>query len=77
MYLGFSRYDTTKQRLSNFFRDESGVTTYTERPYPEGCFSRCYATEHTLVTVYSESPRVWKEEADTLQFFVQQPQQTA
>ena len=78
LYLGFSRYDTAKETLSNFYRDEdSGVIQYTERPHPEACFSRCYAAEHVRVTIYSLSPRVWKEEADAVHFFVQQPQQTA
>lgn len=73
VYVGFSRYDTEKQTVSQFHRDETGTITYTEHPCSERCLSRCYATEHVRVTVYSASPRVWKEEADETYFFVQQP----
>lgn len=74
LYVGYSRYDVVKQVLSSFYRDDSGKITYNERPQKEACFSRCYATEHVHITIYSHSPRVWKEDS---YFFVQQPTQEA
>lgn len=70
LYVGFSRYDTAKQVLSNF-QQTDGVVRYNERSLSETCFARCYVAEHARVTVYSQSPRIWKEEADTTHFFLQ------
>lgn len=78
LYVGLSRYDTTKKTLSSILRQSDGKTIYTETPY-DGSLARCYVTEFVTVTIYSQSPRVWKEETglrDT-HFFVQQPIQTA
>ncbi len=72
LYVGFSRFDTAKNMLSNFYRDETGKVHYSERPHKEACFSRCYAAENVLVTVYSLTPRVWREDADETHFFIQQ-----
>lgn len=78
LYTGFSRYNTEKKTLSLIARSPSGIT-YTETPCDATVFPRAYSTESARITVYSVSPKVWKEEVgltDT-HFFVQQPIQTA
>jgi hypothetical protein len=77
LYIGFSRYDTTKQVLTKFIRNENGTINMSEAPHTETFFARCYHTENARVNVYSLNPRVWTEEVDTLQCFVQQPIHTA
>jgi hypothetical protein len=77
LYIGFSRYDTTKHVVTKFDHQEDGRILLTEAPCKVPCLSRCYFTEHATVTVYSNSPRIWKEEVGTTHFFVQQPIQTA
>jgi hypothetical protein len=78
LYVGLSRYDTVKKTLSSIIRTAGG-TLYTETPYADGHFARCYVSEFATVTIYSTSPRVWKEEmgVNDQTFFVQQPTQTA
>jgi len=79
LYIGFSRYDTTKKTLSNFQINNQSIL-YSETPHTNQCFSRCYSTEHVRVTIYSVLPRVWKEEVgiDELHFFLEkQPTQVA
>ena len=73
LYIGFSRYDTTKQVLTKFIRNENGTINMSEASHTETFFARCYHTENARVTVYSLNPRVWTEEVDKLQCFVQQP----
>lgn len=77
LYIGYSRYDTTKETLWRFTRQPDGKVLVTETPHKETFFARCYHTENARVTVYSTNPRVWTEEVDTLQCFVQQPIHTA
>jgi hypothetical protein len=60
-YIGLSRYNTVKKTLSSIVRTPEGKTLYTETPY-DGNLARCYVTEFATVTVYSNSPRVWKED---------------
>ena len=60
LYVGLSRYDTVKKTLSSILR-EDGKTLYKETDYG-GNLARCYVTEFATVTVYSKSPRVWKED---------------
>lgn len=71
LYIGYSRYDTTKETLWRFTRQPDGKVLVTETPHKEAFFARCYHTEHARVTVYSLNPRVWTEEVDGLQCFVQ------
>jgi hypothetical protein len=77
LYIGFSRYDTTKQVLTKFIRNATGTINMSEASHTETFFARCYHTENARVTVYSLNPRVWTEEVDRLQCFVQQPMHTA
>jgi hypothetical protein len=78
LYVGLSRYNTVKKTLSSIFRTAEGKTIYTETPY-EGSLARCYVTEYVTISVYSHSPRVWKEDMGTNDqtVFVQQPTHVA
>jgi hypothetical protein len=79
LYIGFSRYDTTKKTLSNF-KVENQTILYSETPQEQHCLSRCYSTEHVRVTIYSKLPRVWKEEVgiEEVHFFLEKhPTQVA
>lgn len=77
LYTGLSRYNTEKKTLSQLVRGPAGIT-YTETVCDATVFPRTYATEMARITVYSNSPRVWKETVglDDTHFFVQQPTQT-
>jgi len=72
LYVGLSRYDTVKKTLSSILREQDGKTIYKESPYT-GNLARCYVTEFATVTVYSNSPRVWKEDLgiDDVTIFVE------
>ena len=74
IYTGFSRYDTHKKTLARITVQPNGAWTFQESPCDTTVFSRGYHTELVRVTVYSESPRVWKEEISPheVYFFQQQ-----
>jgi hypothetical protein len=79
LYVGLSRYDTTKKTLSNIVRTEDGKTVYTESPY-NGNLARCYISEFATITVYSQNPRVWTEDLgvnDHHAFLQKQPTQVS
>lgn len=61
LYVGLRRLDTFNKTLSMFQHTENGLV-YHEEPFPDITISRLYSTENALVSVYSESPRVWVEE---------------
>ena len=61
LYVGLSRYDTTKCTLSNFNRTQDGKVVYNESPY-KGNLGRCYVSEFATVSVYSLNPKVWTED---------------
>lgn len=71
LYTGFSRYDVERHMYSRI-QHKDGKFWYSEIPSSDECFPKCYHVEHVRVTVYSESPRVWKEElsATDVYFFV-------
>ena len=62
LYTGFSRYDVQKKTVSNILRKADGRVYYTESPCADTVFSRAYSAELVRITIYSESPKVWKEE---------------
>jgi hypothetical protein len=57
--------------------DETNRVWYSESEFPRGCvIPRAYHTELARVTVYSKSPRIWKEEVDGgLVYFFRETQQ--
>lgn len=62
LYTGFSRYDTHKKTLTRITVQPDGVWVMLENPCETTVFSRGYHTELVRVTVYSVTPRIWKEE---------------
>lgn len=74
VYTGFSRYNTETRMLSKITETREGRLLYHETPCDDNVFSRGYHTEHVRVTVYSVTPRVWKEELNPfdIYFFQQQ-----
>ena len=77
LYVGLSRYNTVKKTLSSILRTSDGTTLYTETGYT-GSLARCYISEFATVTIYSLTPRVWKEDLGLTDqtFFVQKQQPT-
>ena len=74
MYTGYSRYDTVRKTLAQIV-EQDGRFLYTESPCTDTVFSRVYSVELVRVTIYSDSPKVWKEElAPGEVFFYQQKQ---
>jgi hypothetical protein len=73
LYTGFSRYNTAKKSLSQLVRKEDGTIWYSDAPCTTTVFPRAYATESARITIYSVSPRVWKEEVglSDVQVFIQ------
>ena len=77
IYTGYSRLDTEKNILSRLKVASDNRILYSESDFPTGCvLPRAYHTEHARVTVYSQSPRIWKEELswDVVYFFREQQQ---
>lgn len=61
VYTGFRRYDVNRHVLEEFKETRNGITMTQTPMKPDVVLSRAYATETIQVTLYSESPRVWKE----------------
>jgi len=63
VYTGYSRLDTEKHILSRMKVANDNRILYSETEFPRGCvLPRAYHTENVRVTVYSQNPRIWKEE---------------
>ena len=78
IYIGLSRFDVHKKRLSKMITHSKTHICYTESFVAFPVFTRGYHTEMATVRVYSESPRVWSEELSPGEihfFFQQQPTQ--
>lgn len=77
VYMGFSRLDTEARTLSRMKVGEDKKVLYFESEFPKGCIiPRAYHTELARVTVYSKTPRIWKEElAGDLVYFFRETQQ--
>jgi hypothetical protein len=61
VYTGFRRYDLVRHVLEEFKETREGIRMKQTPMDPTSVLSRAYAAETIRVTVYSESPRVWKE----------------
>ena len=74
IYTGMGRYDTEKKTIGRLIETSNGRLYYHEFPCTDTVFSRAYHTELVRVTVYSEKPRIWKEEVSPheVYFFQQQ-----
>lgn len=61
IYTGFGWVDVVRKKVMVWKRDVHGRNIIFEMDAPD-VLPRAYHTEHVRVTVFSESPRVWKEE---------------
>ena len=61
VYTGFGKYDTERKKLI-VMKKKDGKIFITETDYTPHVISRGYYTELVRVTVYSENPKIWKEE---------------
>jgi hypothetical protein len=78
MYIGANRYDTEKKTITRITQGKNGTLLFHETACPVQVFSRSYSTELVRVTVYSDSPRIWKEELSPHeQYYFQQLKQPA
>lgn len=78
MYIGANRYDTETKTITRITQSKQGNLLFHESPCPVQVFSRSYSTELVRVTVYSQSPRIWKEEISPHEcYYFQQLKQPA
>ncbi len=61
IYTGFGKYDTEQKTYSKI-EMKDGKTFFHEAAYTGTVFPRAYHTELVRVTLYSKSPRAWKED---------------
>lgn len=69
IYTGLGRYNEYTQCMEWIEVDPDGSHSFSMKPYTPEVLSRSYHVEHARVTLYSESPRVWKEEIGLDCFF--------
>jgi hypothetical protein len=72
LYTGFGRYNEHEKTLEVTQVNSDGTYTFFSRPHQPEVFSRVYHVEPVLLTLYSASPRVWKEEVGGVVFFFQE-----
>lgn len=76
VYTGFGRVDISRKKLMVWKRNKDGTERIVEMDAPD-VLPQSYHTEHVRVTVYSDNPRVWKEEhANNVVYFFKQLVQT-
>jgi len=69
IYTGLGRYNEHIQCMEWIEVHPDGSHSFSIKSYTLEVLSRAYHVEHARVTVYSESPRVWKEEIGSDCFF--------
>jgi hypothetical protein len=69
IYTGLGRYNEHTQTMEWIEVDKDGGHSFSTKPYTPEVLSRAYHVEHARVILYSESPRVWKEEIGDDCFF--------
>lgn len=69
LYTGFGRYNEYEKTLEVIQVENDSTYTFFSRPYTGEVFSRVYHTETVTLTLYSESPRIWKEDVGPDVFF--------
>ena len=69
LYTGFGRYNEYEKTLEVIQVENDGTYTFFSRPHEAEVFSRVYHVETVTLTLYSVSPRIWKEEVGPDVFF--------
>ena len=72
LYTGFGRYNEHEKTLEVTQVNSDGTYSFFSRPHEAEVFSRIYHVEPVTLTLYSASPRVWKEEVAGVVFFFQE-----
>jgi hypothetical protein len=72
LYTGFGRYNEFEKTLEVIQFEPDGSCSFFSRPHEAQVFSRVYQTEAVTLTLYSASPRVWKEEVGGYTWFFQE-----
>jgi len=60
-YTGFGRYNEYEKTFEVIKLEADGSYSFSTQPHEAGVFSRVYHVEAVTLTLYSASPRVWKE----------------
>ena len=71
-YTGFGRYNEYEKTLEVIQFEGDGSCSFFTRPHEPQVFSRTYHTEAVTLTLYSASPRIWKEEVGNDTWFFQE-----
>jgi hypothetical protein len=69
LYTGFGRYNEYEKTLEVIEVNPDSTYTFFSRPHTGEVFSRVYHVETVTLTLYSVSPRIWKEEVGPDVFF--------
>jgi len=72
LYTGFGKYNEYEKTLEVIQTNQDGTYSFFSRPHEADVFSRVYHVETVRITLYSASPRVWKEEVGDAVFFLQE-----
>ena len=72
LYTGFGKYNEYEKTLEVIQAESDGTFTFFTRPHEPEVFSRVYHVENVTLTLYSTSPRIWKEEVGGVEFFFQE-----
>ena len=69
IYTGYGKYDTERKVLMTMERLPNGNLRMKEAVYDPKVISRAFHSEMVRVTVYSENPRMWKEEISPVEIY--------
>jgi hypothetical protein len=69
LYTGFGRYNEYEKTLEVIQVNPDSTYTFFTRPHEPDVLSRVYHVETVTLTLYSVSPRIWKEEVGPDVFF--------
>ena len=78
VYTGYGKFDTERNMLMTMERLPNGHLLMKETRHDPQVISRAFHSEMVRVTVYSENPRMWKEEISPVEiYFFKQVKQAA
>jgi hypothetical protein len=72
LYTGFGRYNEFEKTLEVIQVESDESFSFFSRPHLVEVLSRVYHTEPVTLTLYSASPRIWKETVGDVTWFFQE-----
>jgi hypothetical protein len=72
LYTGFGRYNEFEKSLEVIQVESDESFSFFSRPHVVDVLSRVYHTEPVTLTLYSASPRIWKETVGDVTWFFQE-----